>query len=409
MHILLIHQAFAAITEPGGTRHHEFARHLALSGFKVSIIASPVSYLTGNKISKTRVEHEANGQISIYRVYTYPALHKSFIHRVFSFISFMVSSFFQAIKIKDVDVVWGTSPPIFQVLTAYLVSKIKGARFLLEVRDLWPAFAVAVGILKNKFLIYFSLKLEKFLYKNADRIIVNSPGFISHLEEKGARNIQLLPNGSDLSLFKSIHPQRAIQKYGWGGKFILLYAGAHGMSNDLGVVIRAAKLSEVHPAIQFVLLGDGKEKPNLMEMAEEIKTSNIQFLDPVPKSEVAEIISAANACIAILKPIALYKTTYPNKVFDYMAAGKPILLAIDGVIRDVIEKANCGIFCPPGEPRAMADAAMKLFNNPKMAEQLGRNGKSYLIKNFNREKIAREFANLIKEMEDRNGRKNPDR
>ena len=403
MHILLIHQAFAAIDEPGGTRHHEFARLLAEKGHRITIIASPISYLTGEKVSRRKVEEDAGGLIRIFRTYTYPALHKSFFHRILSFVSFMISSFLRALKIKGVNIIWGTSPPIFQTITAWLVSRIKGKPFLLEVRDLWPAFAVAVGVLKNRLLIILSLFLEKFLYEHADRIIVNSPGFIQHVQKKGGEQITIIPNGSDVSLFENIETQDIRTKFGWGDQFIILYAGAHGMSNDLGVVIRAAKSLERIEEIRFILLGDGKEKLNLIKLANELDVSNLEFRDPVPKNEVAEIITASNACIAILKPIDLFKTTYPNKVFDYMAAAKPVILAIDGVIRKVVEDARCGVYCEPGNPEALARAAAELYKHPNNTAEMGKSGKSYLKDYFNRKEIAARFADMIEEMGLKNG------
>jgi len=173
MHILLIHQAFAALDEPGGTRHHELARFLVARGHRVTVIASPVSYLTGTparsplNASPSEGENVAGG-VTVLRAYTYHALHKSFVHRVFAFISFMVSSFFCGLRVKNVDVVWGTSPPIFQGLTAWVLARLKRAKLLFEVRDLWPEFAVAVGVLKNPILIRMALWLERFLYRGAD-------------------------------------------------------------------------------------------------------------------------------------------------------------------------------------------------------------------------------------------------
>ena len=156
MHILFIHQAFAAIDEPGGTRHHEMARLLAAKGHKITVIASPISYLTGDS-EKQRIpwlETQDGGKnIAILRAYTYRALHKSFVHRIFSFLSFMVSSFFIGLSVKQLYLVRGTSPPIFQGITAWALARLKSAKFLFEVRDLWPAFAVAVGVLKNPLLI----------------------------------------------------------------------------------------------------------------------------------------------------------------------------------------------------------------------------------------------------------------
>ncbi len=398
MHILLIHQAFARLNEPGGTRHHEFARFLANQGHQVSIIASPVSYMTGKDTQSLQVEVEMEGKISIYRAYTYPALHKSFIHRLFSYFSFMISSFFISMKIMNVDIVWGTSPPIFQSFTAWLVSRLKRVPFLLEIRDLWPAFAIAVGVLKNKVLISLSLWLERFLYHHANRIIVNSPGFIKHVQLKGGQNIILISNGSDTAAFTPANTIQIRKELGWTDKFILLYAGAHGMSNDLPVVMQAAKLIEKYADIRIIFIGDGKEKNNLIAMAESLRLSNVEFLNPVPKNKISEYLQSSDVCIAILKPIELYKTTYPNKVFDYMAAGKPIILAIDGVIREVVESANCGIYCEPGNPHAIAHAILEMYSNRKRLVKIGKRGKVYLEQNFDRMVIAKDFTDLIEKM-----------
>jgi len=182
VHILLIHQAFASLDEPGGTRHIEMARVLVEKGHQVTIITSPVSYLTGKTRFARRwkaVEQPFPG-VKILRVYTYPALHRSFFHRVLGFFSFMFSSFFVGLSVTRVDVVWGTSPPIFQGWTSWLLARLKGIPFLFEVRDLWPDFAIAVGVLRQKTLIHLSHWLESFLYRHADVLVVNSPGFIEH-------------------------------------------------------------------------------------------------------------------------------------------------------------------------------------------------------------------------------------
>ena len=201
MHILLIHQAFAALDEPGGTRHHELARYLAQKGHKVTVIASPVSYLTGNGQQKRVRKQVDDLGVTIIRSYTLPVLHRSFVWRILSFLSFMVSSFINGLFVRKVDLVWGTTPPIFQGPTAWLLARLKGTPFLLEVRDLWPAFAVAVGVLKNKTLIRLSEWLERFLYKHADLVMVNSPGYIDHVKTRGAREVALIPNGADPEMF----------------------------------------------------------------------------------------------------------------------------------------------------------------------------------------------------------------
>lgn len=403
MHILLIHQAFAAIDEPGGTRHHEFARFLASRGHQVTVIASPVSYLTGDATRQhppfsQKMAGENEGGVTILRAYTYRALHKSFVHRVFAFFSFMVSSFFIGLGVKNVDVVWGTSPPIFQGWTAWMLARLKGARFVFEVRDLWPQFAIAVGVLKNPTLIKMSLWLERFLYTHADRMIVNSPGYVAHVQSRGGRNVELIPNGADPEMFDPADNGEAFrQAHGLAGKFVALYAGAHGMSNDLDVVLNAASLLAGNPEIQIVFLGDGKEKPHLQARAQEMGLQNVTFLPPVPKSGMAGALAGADACIAILKPLDEYKLTYPNKVFDYMAAARPVALVIDGVIREVVEAAGCGIFSQPGDAAALAESLRTLAGDRQKSRDMGLVGRRYLEEHFSRTAIAEKLLGLMEE------------
>jgi glycosyltransferase involved in cell wall biosynthesis len=399
MHILLIHQAFAALDEPGGTRHHELARFLAQKGHQVTVIASPVSYLTGTLTPNSPLPKGEGLGVRVIRAYTYNALHKSFVHRVFAFLSFMVSSFFVGLKVRNVDVVWGTSPPIFQGLTAWALARLKGAKFLFEVRDLWPDFAIAVGVLKNPILIKIAFWLEHFLYRSADWMMVNSPGYVEHVQRGGARSVELVPNGADPDMFNPFDfgmKFRGTHKF--KNKFVVVYAGAHGMSNDLDVVLDAAKLLESDREIQIVLLGDGKEKANLQARAAEMKLKNVLFLPPVPKDGMGAVLAGADACIAILKPIDEYKTTYPNKVFDYMAAGRPVVLAIDGVIREVVTAADCGVFAQPGDARSLADAVTSLAANRDRAVEMGINGRRYLEEHFSREVIAGKLESLLEGM-----------
>ncbi len=398
-HILLIHQAFALLNEPGGTRHYEMAHSFLQHGHRVTVITSPVSYLTGKtNQGKVRwlIREEPEPGLCILRAYTYPALHRSFFHRLLSFFSFMFSSFFIGLGVKNVDVIWGTSPPIFQGWTAWLLAKFKRVKVLFEIRDLWPAFAIAMKVLKNPFLIYLSNWLERFLYRHADLLVVNSPGFINHIKERGGKNINLVTNGVDPTMFDPEDKGTKFrQEQGLQDACIMLYAGAHGVSNDLEVILKAAALTELNPQIVYVLVGDGKEKINLMNTAREMHLNNIYFIPPVPKDEMSGVMAAADACIAILKPVEMYKTTYPNKVFDYMAAGRPVLCAIDGVIREVVETAKAGVFVPPGDPQALAKAVVYISNHAAEARQMGLNGRAYVSEHFNRAKNAVDMENLL--------------
>jgi len=402
MHILLIHQAFAALDEAGGTRHFELAQYLLEQGHRVTVITSQVSYLTG----QPREDHSAwiardhsTPGIEILRTYTYRAFHRSFFHRIISFFSFMFSSFIAGLGVRGVDLVWGTSPPIFQGVTAWMLARLKRVPFLFEVRDLWPAFAIGVGVLRNPLLIRASLWLERFLYQRADRVMVNSPGFIEHVIQRGASWVEVVPNGADPAMFDPNRDGRDFrQEYGLDDQFVVLYAGAHGMSNDLDVLVDAAQTLNGHSRVCFVLVGDGKEKPALQSRVDKLGLQNMLFLPPVPKKCMAEVLAAADACLAILKPLELYKTTYPNKVFDYMAAGRPVVLVIDGVIREVVESAKAGIFSPPGDADALAQVVRDLADHPEEARRLGINGRQYILHHFARPMLARQLTLLLEDM-----------
>jgi glycosyltransferase involved in cell wall biosynthesis len=365
----------------------------------VTIIASPISYLTGKARSAkiSWVEKQLDGDhITILRAYAYPSLHRSFAFRLISFFSFMVSSFIIAMGVNNVDLVWGTSPPIFQGITAWTLARIKRLPFLFEVRDLWPAFAVAVGVLTNPILIRLSEWLERFLYHRADLVVVNSPGFIQHVKSRGARIVELVPNGTDTSRFNpTVDGTGFRQAHNLDSKFVALYAGAHGLSNDLGTLLEAAKKLLSRKDIIFVLLGDGKDKPALQAQASREGLENVLFLPPIPKIKMPAALAASDACIAILKPVEMYKTTYPNKVFDYMASGKPVVLAIDGVIREVIENACGGIPVRPGDAEAISQAILQLADGPELTHRLGLQARSYVQTHFDRAILASRFMEIM--------------
>jgi lipopolysaccharide/colanic/teichoic acid biosynthesis glycosyltransferase len=295
------------------------------------------------------------------------------------------------------DIVMGTSPPIFQALSAWVLALLQRRPFLLEIRDLWPEFAIDMGVLTNPALIFLSRKLEHFLYARSTHVLVNSPAYQDYLVTHGIAplKITLIPNGVDPAMFD---PQSSGEQVGkkWGleDKFVVGYAGALGMANDLLTVIRTADRVRERQDIVFVIAGDGKERPALEAETSRRGLKNVIFTGKLAKSEVAELLAASDACIAILKNIPMFRTTYPNKVFDYMAAGRPTLLAIDGVIRTVIEESGSGIFVPPGDEAALGDAILKLVANPSQAREMGLCGREYVTRYFNRDQQAAEFVIL---------------
>jgi glycosyltransferase involved in cell wall biosynthesis len=214
--------------------------------------------------------------------------------------------------------------------------------------------------------------------------------------DRGARFVELIPNGVDISMFpKDVGSESSTR---WEKGFVVLYAGAHGVSNDLGVLLEAASILSDNKEIRLVLIGDGKEKNTLVEMSKEMALENVEFLPPVPKEDIPGVLASADACVAILKPIEAFKSTYPNKVFDYMAAGKPVVLAIDGVIRNVVEEAGAGVFVRPGNAGELADAVTELWGNPTDVKRMGRAGRKYVEEHFDRSKQVECLVTVLEEL-----------
>ncbi|MGD0574166.1 MAG: glycosyltransferase family 4 protein [Anaerolineales bacterium] len=400
MHILLIHQVFVRPEEPGGTRHFELAQHLVRSGHRVTILASSHNYQTGERVTRVRRESLEPG-LEIRHCWVAGSFTRSFSSRAIGFISFLVSSLATGLTVRNVDLIWGTSPPLLQVVTAWLLARLKRIPWVFEVRDLWPAFAIQVGVLKNPVLISASELLERFLYSRADQIVVNSPGFVRHILDRGGAQgrLAVVPNGADTRMFDPHADGRGFrEEHGLTGKFVALYAGAHGLSNDLPVVLEAAARLRDDTRIALVLLGSGKEKPDLIQKAQRMQLKNVFFLPPVPKMEVPEALAAMDCGIAILKSIPLYGTTYPNKVFDYMAAGRPVVLAIEGEIRKVVEAAAAGIAVTPGDPQALACAIRKLADTPGEAREMGKRGRSFVESHFDRPRLAALMEHVLVEV-----------
>jgi glycosyltransferase involved in cell wall biosynthesis len=400
MHVLLIHQAFASPSEPGGTRHYEFGCHLVRSGYRFTVVTSKISYLTGKPASQEppRAEVEDKCGLHVRRAYALPAHHRGFVWRVISFLVFMCTSTVAALRAGRVDLVMGTSPPIFQALSAYWVATVRRRPCLLEIRDLWPEFAIDMGVLRNPLLIALARRMERFLYARASHLLVNSPAYRDYLQTHGISpdRISLIPNGADPDAFDpEAGGESTRRSLGLEGKFVVTYAGALGMANDISTVLRAAGRLQGEPQIHFLLIGDGKERPRLEEMAQHLRLSSVTFGGARAKTEMPELLAASDACLAILQDIPMFRTTYPNKVFDYMAAGRPTILAIDGVIRQVLEASGGGIFVPPGDDDALAAAVRELSQDRVRGRAMGRAARSYVVSHFNRHVQAAQFQQLV--------------
>ncbi len=403
MKILLINQAFVSPDEPGHTRHYELAQYLKSHGHQLVIIASDLNYQTGNKIIQHHglsIQQDING-IQVIRAYIFPALHRSYFWRIFSFFCFMFSSIIVAMKVKDVDLVLGTTPPIFQAVSAWVIAFLRRKPFLLEVRDLWPEFIVSMGAIKSPLLIQLARWLERFLYHHATHILVNSPAYSTYIQSKNVavEKITYIPYGTDVDMFNPVLDGSSVkERYHLENKFVVLYAGALGQANDIFTLLRAAGRLVNEERISIILFGDGKERQKLEQYAQKNDLKNVIFAGAAAKKDMPLILAASDVCLAILQNVPMFRTTYPNKVFDYMAAGKPTILAIDGVVRSVIEAANGGVFVSPGDDQQLADTILSLSRDPQRIKTLGLNARKYLVENLDRKDKLQETLNLFEQL-----------
>jgi glycosyltransferase involved in cell wall biosynthesis len=403
MKILLINQAFVSPDEPGHTRHFEMAKFLQTRGHELVIVASDLNYQTGKRTIERKgiFAVQTIEGVKILRSYIYPALHHSYFWRVISFFSFMFSSIYTALQVKDVDLILGTTPPIFQAVSAWFVAWIRRKPFLLEVRDLWPEFGVSMGVLKNPVVIGLARWLEKFLYKRATHILVNSPAYKDYMISNGvpADKITFIPYGTDIEMFNPKIDGSIIRRdLGLENHFVVLYAGALGQANDIDTILRAAHHLKTYDKICFVIFGDGKERERLQLKANEMNLSNIVFAGVRPKKEMPQVIASADVCLAILQDIPMFRTTYPNKVFDYMAAGRATVLVIDGITRDLIESSYGGVFVQPNDDKGLADTILDLSQNIEIVKQMGKNAREFLVGHLNREDKLNETLVLLEKL-----------
>lgn len=403
MKILLINQVFVSPNEPGHTRHFEMGQYLKERGHELIIVASDLNYQTGQRTVERRglyAEQNFDG-VRVLRSYIYPAIHRSYFWRIIAFFSFMFSSILTALRLKDVDLVLGTTPPIFQAVSAWVVASLRGKPFLLEVRDLWPEFGISMGVLKNPLIIALSRWLENFLYKRANHILVNSPAYREYMLAKGvpANKVTYIPYGTDVDMFNpSIDGSSIRKELDLENKFAVLYAGALGQANDIDTLLRTAERLKKEERIKFVLFGDGKEKTRLVTEAQNRNLTNVIFAGTRPKKDMPMVVASADACLAILQDIPAFRTTYPNKVFDYMAAGRPSIIVIDGITRELIESSHGGVYVTPADDAMLAQKILDLAHNPEQAKTMGANARDYLVKNLDRRDKLNETLNLLEKL-----------
>jgi glycosyltransferase involved in cell wall biosynthesis len=409
MRVLLIHQYFLEEDDPGGSRWNEMTKTWTELGHEVTVIAG---MMHANGLEK-RPEYKGKyfvkrkqNQVRVYRTHVSEAYNAGFLGRLWGYFSFMFSSLWAGLfKVKGkFDLVLVTSPPLFVGVTGYLLSRIKRIPMVFEIRDLWPESAIDTGVLTNKWVIKMALAFEAFIYRKATIINVLTPAFQKTLEEKkNVRTDKLLfiPNAADFSLsddlLREFDSQQFRREQGFADKFVITYVGAHGVANHLDQVLDAAE-ALANTKVLFLLIGQGMEKARLQEKAQQMGLTNVIFLDSVPKKEVFKYILASDMGASVLKKVDTFKTVYSNKTFDYFSCKKPVLMAIDGVSRELVEKANAGVYVEPENTQAFNSIIRQYLNNPQRLIEEGENGYRFAKTNFDRQVLAKKYLNELQKV-----------
>ncbi len=404
MRILIFEQRYTNSKEAGFARFSLFSRYWTQEGHEVYVVSGMINYILSRKPEEYRgklfVKQKERQGLTVYRVWESDIGYFTFVGRLCSYFSFLFSAFIAGLLLPKPDVVIASSPPIFVGFLGYVISRLRRAVFIFEARDIWPDVAIRLGLLKNKILIKMSYALERFIYKNADFVVTNSPGIKEFLIENksiSSSKIGVAPNPVDLDLFK--HPpskNEARKEFSLPeDKFIFVYSGAMAAVYDFDLLLEVAKELNNLP-LYFVLAGGGRQKNKLAEKVRSEKMKNVLITEPVPKEKLPALLAAADVGIAVLSDMPLLKYVYATKIFDYMAAGKPIVLAMDGVSRELVcEKACCGICVEPKNKNALKKAITEIYENKGSREEMGKRGFEHLRKNFNPEKIGKSYLGYI--------------
>ena len=392
---------------PGGTRHFDFGKELVKRGYKVTIFASSFHYSllkeTKNYNSQNYIIEDYDGVRFIW-IKTFPYTRNDW-RRVINMLSYSIKAYkvAQKLDIEKPDIIVGSSVHLFAVFTAYLLSKKYKTPFIMEVRDLWPQTLIDMGVPKwHPFVILLGI-LEKFLYKKADKIIVLLPKANEYIENLGipSGKIVWIPNGVDLERVPLIDEKTFNFEANSSDEFIVTYTGAIGQINNLDVAIGAARiLQREYPNIKFLFVGDGPEKGRLLEVVREEKLNNVEFSPPVAKSKVIEMFLKSDVLFFHLQDSPVFKYGISsNKLFDYLASGKPIIFSSNS-INNPVEEARAGITVPPDNPQALAEAIIELYKmSPEERKAIGLNGKKYVEKYHSIPVLVDKLEKIFKEYE----------
>jgi glycosyltransferase involved in cell wall biosynthesis len=395
MKILILTQYFPPETGAPQNRLYELAVRLQKMGAQITVLTAMPNY------PDMEIHQEYNGcfyknekldNLDVHRAFIFVSKKKSVFFRLANYFSFVFSSILIGLtKVKNQDYILCESPPLFLGISALLLKKIKGAKLIFNVSDLWPESAEKLGIVTNKAAINASAKLEEFLYKHSDIITGQTKGIVNNISLRfPQKRVYWIPNGADTNLYMpDITSSWRIENGFSTLDFIILYAGIIGYAQGLEVLLLAAKELIDYSEIKFVIIGNGPEKDKLLKMKSEMNISNVYFFDAVSKSKIKEVLAGVDLTIAPLKKLDLFKGAIPSKIFESLAMEKPILLEL------FIDEANAGLFYTPEDKKDLSLKVVEFYTNRDLVRNLGKNGRKYVLLNFSRDTIAKKLWEII--------------
>jgi glycosyltransferase involved in cell wall biosynthesis len=386
---------FAPEPNAPAARVHEFSRAWVSAGHQVSVITTFPNHPTGIVPARYRGRWwstELLDGIRVLRCWVYAVPNQGVRRRGLDHLSFMLTALlFGLPRLGRVDVVIASSPTLFSALSAWLIAAVRGIPFVLEVRDLWPEAIVALGLLSSRSVTVRGLRmLARFLYARATRVVVVTESFADALAAQGVPRSKLavIPNGADTAFFGSGSPNGVALH----GSFTVTYVGSHGVSHGLDAVLDAAA---VLPDVTFVLVGDGAERDRLVAERDRRELHNVIMKPSVAKSEVPPLYAQADVCLVPLRDVPLFDSFVPSKLFEVLAAGRPVVGAVRGEARTILERSGGAIVVDPERGDQLAQAIERLRSDPELCVRLGRQGASFARAHYDRDALAARYLALL--------------
>lgn len=400
MKILYFHQHFSTPKGSAGIRSYAMAQTLIKNGHQVTMVCG--SFGAGQTgLAQPFVKGARRGVVDGIEIIEFELPYSnsmSFLQRVKIFFSFAFKSIKVALTEKY-DVVFATTTPLTAGIPGIAAKWLKRKPFVFEVRDLWPELPKAMGVIKNPVILSLMSILEWVSYRSADRLIGLSPGIVQGITKRGVapEKVALIPNGCDLNIFAGEHeswrPAQVAES-----DLMAIFTGTHGLANGLDAVIAVATelKKRQRDDIKLVLVGDGMKKKDLQLQAQKLELNNVVFHDPVNKDKLAGLMASADLGLQILANIpAFYYGTSPNKFFDYIAAGLPVLNNYPGWLAEMIEEKQCGFSVPPESPERFADALEKAADNREELKKMGVRAQELAREEFDRVKMSQQFSEWV--------------